>query len=72
MIIIIINHNNNIANNITAIPLLEVCSKGCSEVAIKGLNQDWATYFMENLFLMDVTSIRVGNFYVIFPQNLTQ
>jgi hypothetical protein len=61
-----------IADNITAIPLLEMCSTGFSEVTIKGLNYEWATYLLENLLLMDVTFIRVGNFYVLFPQNMTQ
>jgi hypothetical protein len=60
-----------IADNITAIPLLEICSTGCSEVTIKSLNHEWATYVLENLLLMDVTSIMVKKFYVLFPQNLT-
>ena len=46
-----------IADNITAIPQLELCSTECSEVTIKGLNDEWATYVLENLLLMDVTSI---------------
>ena len=49
-----------IADNITAIPLLELCSTGHSEVTINGLNHEWATFLLENLLLMDVTSIRVG------------
>ena len=62
-----------IADNITAIPLLELCSTECSEVTIKGLNDEWATYVLENLLLMDVTSIwGGGSFNVLFPQNLTQ
>ena len=56
---------------VTTIPLLESCSTGCSEVTIKGLNHEWGTHMLENLLLMDVTSIMVGNFYVLFPQNLT-
>jgi len=51
---------------------LELCSMGCSEVTIKSLNHEWATFLLENLLLVDVTSIRVGNFYVLFPKNLIQ
>jgi hypothetical protein len=58
-----------IADNISAIPLLELCSKECSEVTIKGLNDKWATYVLENLLLMDVTSIwGGGSFNVLFPR----
>jgi hypothetical protein len=35
-----------IADNITGIALLELCSIGCSEVTIKGLNDEWATYVL--------------------------
>jgi hypothetical protein len=62
IIIIIIK----IADNITAIPLLEICSTGFSEVTMKGLNHEWATYLLENLLLMDVTSIRGGIFMYFF------
>jgi hypothetical protein len=69
IIIIIIK----IADNITAIPLMELCSTGCSEVTIRILNDEWATCVMENLLLMDVTCIRGrGEFNVLFPQNVTQ
>jgi hypothetical protein len=62
-----------IADNINAIPQLELCSTECSEVTSKGLNDEWETYVLENLLLMDVTSIwRGGSFNVPFPQNLTQ
>jgi len=46
-----------IADNITAIPLLELCSTERSEVTRKGLNDEWATYVLENLLLIDITSI---------------
>jgi hypothetical protein len=71
-IIIIIIIIIKIADNITAIPLLEVCSTECSEITIKGLNHQWASYLLENLLLMDVTFLRVRKFYVLFPQNVTQ
>ena len=67
---IVIIINNKIANNITSIPQLEFCCMGCSEVTIKDLNHEWATYLLENLFFMDANTIRVENFYVFFPQNL--
>ena len=57
-----------IADNITAIPLLELCSTECSEVTIKGLNDKWATYVQENLLLMDVTSIWGGVLMCFFPR----
>jgi len=59
-------------DNITAIPIYELCSTGYSEITIKGLNNKWATFLLEILLLMDVTSISVGNFNVLFPQNLTK
>ena len=68
--IIIININNKIANIVTAIPQTDLCSTGCSEVTIKGLKHEWANYLLENLFLMYATSKKMGNFYVLFPQNL--
>jgi hypothetical protein len=45
IIIIIIK----IADNITAFPLLELCSTGCSDVTIKCLNHEWATFVLEYL-----------------------
>ena len=68
-IIIIIMIIIKITDNITAIPLLVLFSTGYSEVTIKCLNHEWATFLLEYLLLMDVTSIRVGNFYILFPQN---
>ena len=79
VIILLLHHHNHHhqqqqqqTNNITVIPLLEVCSMGYSEFTIKGLIHERANYLLENLFSMDATSIRVGNFYVHFPQNLIQ
>jgi hypothetical protein len=60
IIIIIIIIIIKIADNITGIPLLELCSTECSEVTIRGLNDEWATYVMENLLLIDVTCIQGG------------
>ena len=76
-IILLLHHHNHHhqqqqTNNITVIPLLEVCSMGYSEFTIKGLIHERANYLLENLLSMDATSIRVGNFYVHFPQDLIQ
>jgi len=38
-----------IADNITTITVLGLCSTGCSEVTIMGLNHEWATFLLENL-----------------------
>jgi len=54
------------ADNITAISRFELCSTECSEVTIKRLNDEWATYVLENLLLMDVTSIWVEGVLMCF------
>jgi hypothetical protein len=36
-----------LADNVTAIPPLELCSTRCSEVTIKTLNHKWATFLLE-------------------------